>query len=338
MSFIGEYLKDSKRQKRAGRCLHFESGVECNTIASSHTIQQGNLLSLIQEEGHVISISADYSDLKNSGGRLVAKKIGVKKISTFLGFCQKHDNELFEPIDNKTFIPSKEQAFLYSYRALCRELFTKENSVNLLQKYAARASLTDSLRQLLEDSLLGSQAGLNRIRHHKKRFDESLKSSRWEDIRYVSFNISEQPTVLVSGAIFPDFDFLGYKLQDLGDIDAPLSMAAFFTAPTNSGWSFVFAWHKSSDVVCKHLKGSLANSLRNKNSLSDILFRCIFSWSENHAINPSWWGSLTETEKESICDRALYMISPQMPIRNDYLSVGLEGICKWEIESVQAEY
>jgi hypothetical protein len=54
-------------------------------------------------------------------------------------------------------------------------------------------------------------------------------------------------------------------------------------------------------------------------------------------MNPSWWDSLSEIEKEEICDRALYMIRPDIPIRNDYLRIGLEGICKWKIESVQDE-
>jgi hypothetical protein len=335
MRFIDEYLKDIKRQKNVGRCLHYESGDRCNNIANAHTIQQGNLLSLIQEEGHVINISADYSDLKRSGGKLVAKRIGVNKVSTFLGFCQKHDNELFELIDNYPFFPSKEQAFLYSYRALCREYFTKENAIKVFENQASRTGLSNFQRHCLEASLLGSMAGFERIKYHKERFDKSLSSSCWKDIRYVSFNISERPTVLVSGAIFPDFDFLGYELQDLGDLEAILSMAAFFIAPTNSGWSFVFAWHSSSDEVCERLKRSLATCVYNKESLSDILFRCIFSWSENHAISPSWWGSLTKAEKEAVCERSLYMIHPEMPIRNDYLRVGLEGICKWKVESVQ---
>lgn len=335
MHFIKEYLKDIKKQNRAGRCLHFESGDDCNTIANAHTIQQGNQLGLIQEDGHVIRISADYSDLRKSGGRLVAKRVGVNKVSAFRGFCQRHDNELFELIDNHPFFPCKEQAFLYSYRALCREYFAKENAVEILKKQAIRTDLSEYQRRYLEANLLGSRAGFKRIAYHKDRFDASLKSSCWQDIRYVSFNVSGQPTVLVSGSIFPDFDFLGYELQDLGDFDANLSMTAFFTAPTNSGWSFVFAWHKSSDAVCMRLKGSLATCVYNKDSLSDILFRCIFSWCENHAMNPTWWNSLAEREQDAVCERALYMTHPEMPIRNDYLRVGLEGICNWKVESVQ---
>ena len=337
MPFIEEYLKDIKRINRSGRCLHFEAGDRCNSIANAHTIQQGNLLSLIQEEGHVIRISADFSDLRKSEGKLVAKSTGVNRVSTFLGFCQKHDNELFEILDNHPFCPIQEQAFLYAYRALCREYFVKENAVELFKNYATSASIPVEQRELFELALLGSQAGLARIKYHKEEFDDSLRSSRWDDIRYVSFNVSGNPTVLVAGAIFPDYDFLGYELQDLGDMESILSATTYFTAPTKSGWSFVLAWHKSSDVVCNRFKASLASCVHNKESLSDILFRCIFSWCENHAMNPTWWKSLTEDQRLAICERAQYMIHPSIPIRNDYLRVGLEGICGWEVKSVQDE-
>jgi hypothetical protein len=54
------------------------------------------------------------------------KKIGINKATTFYGFCQHHDNKLFELIDNYPLKPDKQQMALYAYRCLCREYFFKK--------------------------------------------------------------------------------------------------------------------------------------------------------------------------------------------------------------------
>src|SRR5574337_1945141 len=57
----------------------------------------------------------------------------INKVSTFLGFCKYHDNNLFKPIDDQYLIPTDQQVLLYAYRSLSRELFVKENVLNNLK-------------------------------------------------------------------------------------------------------------------------------------------------------------------------------------------------------------
>jgi hypothetical protein len=56
---------------------------------------------------------------RNLDGRL----IGANKASTFTGFCEFHDQEIFRDLDTKEFDGSSRLTFLSAYRALCRELY-----------------------------------------------------------------------------------------------------------------------------------------------------------------------------------------------------------------------
>lgn len=127
---IGEFISNQNQLSKKGRCYHFESGVQCNEIIKAHSIQKNRSLATIVENGHVYR--ASLRTYKNQNGRINFEKMGINKTTTFMGFCGKHDYELFEPIDNYNLLPTDQQVFLYAYRSICRELFVKENSLELI--------------------------------------------------------------------------------------------------------------------------------------------------------------------------------------------------------------
>lgn len=109
-------------------CLHpGASENECNGyIVKAHTIQRSGGLSKIAENGHVLAFRPNMKTLIETGGKILPKPLGIRKASTFTGFCEYHDSSTFERIEKHPFKTEKEQCFLLSYRALCRELFTKK--------------------------------------------------------------------------------------------------------------------------------------------------------------------------------------------------------------------
>ncbi|MEG7524635.1 MAG: hypothetical protein M3H12_16330, partial [Chromatiales bacterium] len=115
-----------------------------------------------------------FSTLTKTGGRIAAKEIGVGVASTFAGFCQKHDNELFKPIDDPYLAPNDEQVFLYAYRCLCREYFVKENATALTSADFGHTDIHEEGTSILNASNLGHQLGFNNLKRHK-RFQVSLR-------------------------------------------------------------------------------------------------------------------------------------------------------------------
>lgn len=51
--------------------------------------------------------------------------VGLKQASTFTGFCGRHDDVTFAPLEKRPFEGTDEQIFLLAYRVLCLELFLK---------------------------------------------------------------------------------------------------------------------------------------------------------------------------------------------------------------------
>lgn len=334
MSFINDYQHEFKRHNQRGRCLHYFDGAHCNEAISAHSIQKQGQLSLIAEEGHVYQLSADPSMLKRSNGVPGLKKVGVNRASTFAGFCKHHDNALFKPIDNFPLRPEKHQIALYSYRCLCREYFVKENAVAVLNKMKSHTELDSQQQSFLDASHLGHSIGLAGLAHHKSKFDAALLACDYDQFEFTYFTSSSPCPVQLSGLLYPDYDFEGKQLQDLGNHETPLDLITFFTAPIDKGWAFGFGWHTSSSRTCIPFLQSLAQRAATGEKVEDALLRFSLSCCENHAVRISWWNGLNESARNAVIERMLLMIHPLIPVPKHYLATGCEGIADWRYEHV----
>ncbi len=335
MSFTSDFQRESKRQNNRGRCLHYSNGTRCDEIISAHSIQNKGQLNLIAEAGHVYRLNADLTILQKTGGCPLPQKIGINKVSTFPGFCKHHDNALFEPIDNFPLEPRKHQVALYAYRCICRELFVKENAVAVMKTMKDYPGLSSQQRSTLEAVYLGHSTGLAGLQHHKALYDQALLVGDYEKFEFTYFTSSKPCNIQLSGQIYPDFDFEGRFLQDLGELDVPLDLITFFTAPIPNGWAFCFAWHVSSNPTCLPFIQSLASKVAEGERLEDAVLRFSLSCCENHAIRISWWNSLNETAKGEAIKRMHLMAHPYVPVPTNYLMSGCEGLATWDFEYVQ---
>lgn len=330
---LNNWLITGKKLADRGRCLHFDQGKYCNKIISAHSIQKNQSLSAIADNGHAYEVSRDISNLKKNKGLISYKKSGINKISTFLGFCKKHDNELFEPIDNSVLRPTDQQVFLYAYRSLCRELFVKQNAFDLIESQLKNIKINKAVRDFLENSKRGEEFGLNNLEVHKSNYDASLSKQAYSDIKYTLFISKQKPSVVFSGLFYPDYDFMGRQLQNLADQSISL-ITICFAPMNNSEWGFIFAWHKSSSVICDSFMESLATMIFEGKKIGDSLFRLVMSNCENIAISPLWWETLSSTAKEQISMKITSMVDPFVEIKQDYLMTGFEGISVWEFDQV----
>ena len=325
---ISSFIKERKRNRLRGRCFHYAAGVDCSDYSMAHSIQKNKLLSEIAINGHVYGLSHDFGAIKRNSGRKLYKKIGINEISTFLGFCNRHDNELFRPIDDHALIPTKEQVLLYGYRSLCKELFVKQNSIdNLITTLEGVEN--SAIRDMLLGMVAGTYIGLKGLETHKSYYDETLKNSQFEEVKYVLFQSTNKPNIVFSGLIYPDYDFLGNHLQDLGAPDSKLEFIAYCSAWTERGWGFLFTWHSTSTTICEKFIDTLRKAAMQKGNYNDYLFRLAVGC-ENHAISPVWWECLPDESKKKIIDRFTEITDIHAEIDNTYLANGLEEISDWK--------
>lgn len=334
---LSDYLSEIGDLRRKGRCLHFDAGERCTESVDAHSIQKNGALSLIAQSGRVYVTSKNFSDTKQNKGGMAFTKQGVGKVSTFRGFCGKHDNELFEPIDNSPLASTQEQITLYAYRSLCREIFVKENSVALFQNYSRNHRDNRANRGIFDAMLKGSTFALRNLMAHKGKYDLLLSSKSFGNIKSVLFHSLQAPSVVFSGLLYPDYDFMGRRLQDLSDHTSELDLITFSFAPMSQGWCFLFAWHVDSSQNCVPLIRSLATVAHESGALGNSLFRFVVSSCENLAMSPVWWESLTDEQRAEVTRSANHGANVFSPLKSDYLVSGLENIAGWEFDYVKSD-
>ena len=136
-------LTKNRKEAAVKLCLWGDDGNdECsNKIIAAHSIQRGKILSSIAESGCVYYLGLEPSD-DMAGLEPIFKKEGIKKFSTFSGFCGEHDKKIFQPIEDKPFDGANEQINIYAYRAITKELHANLESCKLIKN-----SLGDKLEE-----------------------------------------------------------------------------------------------------------------------------------------------------------------------------------------------
>jgi hypothetical protein len=335
---LSDYLSQIKTLKRKGRCLHFDAGRRCAALIDAHSIQKNGALSLIAENGEVYVPSKNFGDTKRSMGGVAFAKQGVGAVSTFRGFCGKHDNELFRPIDDFRLCPTSEQIALYAYRSLCREIFFKENSVLLFKELSEKDHQNKANIGVFDAMYKGSALAFQNLNVHKKKYEFLLGSGSFKALKSALFHSSQPPSVVFSGVLYPEYDFMANQLQDLSDRSKNVDLISFCFAPMSQGWACLFAWHEDSSKSCVPLMRSLATVTHGNESLGDCLFRFVVSNCENLAMNPSRWKSLTEKQRDEVAASASNATNVFSPVRADYLTRGVENITDWKFDYVTSDF
>jgi hypothetical protein len=331
---LNAYVGMQKKLARKGRCLHFDSGSRCDKIISAHSIQKNGQLAAIADKGHVYTVSKNIGTLKKNNGSQTLEKCGISKVSTFLGFCKTHDAQLFSPIDKSPLLPTGQQVLLYAYRSICRELFVKENALGLIESQLTGPPETSPGRRFFEALKAGTSFALENLRRHKADFDASLRNKTYADIEYTLFVSRKKPFLAFSGLFFPEFDFLGRHLQNLADQSRRLDLITICSTPMDSGWGFLFSWHKTSSKACAVFMRSLATVAFQSGNAADAMFRMVVSNCENLAVSPIWWEHMQKSKRGELSARLIHGANIFALTDPEYLTNGLEGICPWSFESV----
>lgn len=332
---LSKYLLKKKEITNEGRCLHYQADNRCNEIIKAHSIQNNGVLSEIAKDYKVYCLSHNIGDLKKNKGNVSLKKEYIKNFSIFRGFCKKHDNKLFEAIDNSVFSSGNyEQIFLYSYRALSKELFDKENALNMYLNMLEDVKEHEGFYKYFTSLLIGTENGHRSLKWHRDLYDDLLKKDIYSEMRYVSFNSYEKLNVAFSNVLYPEYDFTGNLIQNLADTSKPFDLISYYSVPTKEGWSFVFSWHKSSNYSCYPFIQSLKIMMKKGESLSDLLFQFVITHGENFAFSPDWWESLSEDNQTRITKSITHMMNFTDTIRENYIKNGLKDISNWRFETI----
>lgn len=326
-----------KSSKKKGEC-QFE---DCtNNPIQAHSISK-SLLKMIAESGKVVVLRNNMFKAHLSDESVSEFLDGINKATTFPGFCALHDNDLFKSIDNVAFDCSKNQAFLYAFRILSKELVRRKQVLNWFPNIKF-SNTSEGTQTDFEELNLGLDSGLRSLVEHKKIYDRILATGDYEDIGYSLFEMTTEPWFLFSGISYPDYDFQGNLIQDLADRKSIFQMITFTSVKLLNGWGILFVWEKKSDqssvAFFNSLKTQVKNNGEDSRALLNAIFRFVISRSECYAFNKSQWASLPDSSKRSVIERANNVIKYPFVDSQFDLVEGLDGIFKEKIRDIREEF
>jgi hypothetical protein len=92
-SALGE-LHAYERKPVLGKCMFWSANCKAAPIGS-HLLSRSWLEQVADRSHHVVQFRLTTEDRVNKPGRLKAHRVGINEATTFPGFCEQHDNELF---------------------------------------------------------------------------------------------------------------------------------------------------------------------------------------------------------------------------------------------------
>ena len=271
-------------------CLHPKAPHDCNgNIVKAHTVQRNGVLLLVAENGHVLTLGMDPD--RANGRLVVAEKVGIRKASTFTGFCSTHDKQLFAPIEDNPLQLTRRHAFLLAYRCMSRERFGKARLAELGPESVDAGTIPEDEVQSIQEGATLAEQDLFVF----GQMQEALNRNNYSRTRFYAIEFDSISEVLCSGGTNVIYDLRGNIIQNMYIDPArekPFDIITLSLLPYGDGHGVaMFAWYGKSAINEKFIK-----SLHKlpKRDIPNILVRFLFYNFENIFWSPTWWEDLAE--------------------------------------------
>lgn len=335
-----EFEQKMLDELRKGYCSHPAPSPDspCSTtITKAHTVQKKGGLTAIAEAGHVLTVKPIMKEMIKTGGNPQPRRIGVKLASVFPGFCSNHDSALFKPIEGKSLTLNTETSFLFSYRAVAYERFSKEaehrNTLNMREADRGMPFWKQAaIQSTLYDLLAGVELGKRDVKRLKDQFDQQLISGSHNDFHFVAIRFDSILPIVACGAFHPEFDLNGIRLQQLGQDSFELDFVTLTVTTFEETTIVVFGWIGPQKGPARALVDSF---LAIKNSRkADAIVRLLFIHTDNLFLRQSWWAELPTSSQNALND----MTRSGTPVRErtgrEYSDASLEFITSDIVEPI----
>jgi hypothetical protein len=285
--------------------------MQCDQPAiRAHSIQNRQTIALLEQDNHVLAWQPRFSQ---AGPDIALRRIGRNDASTFAGFCNRHDTELFRPLDAKPLDGADpEQLFLLAYRGITCELHAIVTGVVQLQSLytamvergADRPDSSSPAGQKAVEQMLLSWATW-RYRH--SYYDEPLLRRSFDGVEHDVIDLNGQvPCVAASS-------FITVKDAPLNEELIGVAINILPVSETRTVASFSYA---------KKDQGSVRAALdRILGSTGDVqkyeLSKLVLSRISNVLISPRHFDHWGEERKDKIAGAFVRTVESQQDVGED---------------------
>lgn len=274
---------------------------------SSHSIARSEQLERIAVDGKVYvwnnSISKCFHLMDESEGSIKTtfEPWTIKKASTFEGFCNHHDTQLFNRIDKPITAFDDEVILQLHYRAISYEYFHKKTSIDLLEKIlSSEEAYFNPSSDILEEAKKRDDIALNDLKQELSVCEKAMATKNLnKDVKATVFSFDAMAPVMCTGGWVPSYTINKEKtlFQDDMESAAPLlGMTLGIDANNKSFWALTYT--DDSDINIQKFLDSL-KKYQNKRFL-DIAALFSLQKSQNACCNPLWYDRLQKWQKDFI--------------------------------------
>jgi len=292
-----EIIKQFKKRYSSKVCLAPQKNCE-GSIVSAHTLSLSSMLRPLSRDGKVYALKPNIPPAPGQQPVEFALR-SLRETSVFYGFCAKHDKALFSPIEDKEFVCSPEQLFIFSYRAVARETYLKRKQAEGIpapEDIKKIHGITENV-EFSTEALLFQAASLQdaeEIERLKARLDARLLNGDYRRLVTTVFEFASPPPISASFVYAPDFTFEGEYLQDFEDFGSDLSLLMVSLFPTATGGFLLLSHEDTANAA----PSRLIETLKSQDDISSSVTWFIACQTENFAISPNWFEALSEENQD----------------------------------------
>lgn len=224
-------------------------------LSSCHSLSESQLRH-IAIDGHVLTYAVLETKVvtNNQNGM---KRIGVGQAGTFEGFCNAHDNKLFEAIDSAIFQICRRNIILLSLRTICFRTYLTIQKAFAITKYLDDTKNIDprtDIERLVDiryhDAYLALEIDFLYLR---EKYSSAYLDKKFDNFEYCIFNLEDEPWMLGTdiNPIFEQSVQAGKPLQEIG----------CSILKTQNGWAVILS-HINLEQN-ENFKNTVLNLLRN---------------------------------------------------------------------------
>ena len=294
---------DFQRKGRIRKCFFCDTD---KNIISSHSISEKKCLSLLAENVKGQKGVYSFKDIKWSWYRYFDaygfgdfETVGIKQASTFRGFCSCHDQNLFKLIDDNAFDPlSKEQCFLYCYRAFAHTVHSKKEE---RKRCYAESEYKQFNYADVEEEGANSELCLNTdIVDYPNQMNNWLKSRDYENLYHFHFETSTKLPIATSSFCSPPFTIFKNRINDYRILSTPLNHVFINIIPEESKTHILISAFNDQPKAIQFIEELKVAYETDKNKMGCFLTAILIFHVENTFVSPSLIDSLPNTERRNL--------------------------------------
>ena len=262
----------------------------CTEVAiNSHLLQRHGILDIVAENGHLYEIRFEDFYKWHTNDPTKVKRVGIQQAISFPLFCNKHDMELFAPIEcNSIDFDNYRSQLLFSYRGLCSEI-RKKQFVQIRSEIWPDCTLKN-------ESELGTYAGIKDLKYYKYLFENELSTPKHK-FTFLHISYPFMP-IYASGTV--SFEPVDYNNQrSINEAVRKKVLDDFFIniIPQKESLEIIIGYHNNhvNKDLYKYVnswKGLSMEELQVK--LTDLFTARLETW----GMSPSFYDSISDEKKK----------------------------------------